>query len=138
MNSSKITVEVSIHAKLDKVWDYWTNPKHIVNWYNASEDWHAPYADNDLKENGKFKTTMAAKDGSFSFDFEGIYTHIETHQKIEYVLGDQRKVAVLFETNNHEVKVTEIFDPEEINPIDMQKAGWLAILTNFKKYVEAN
>ena len=133
-----ITVETLIKAPVEKVWKFWSEPKHITQWYQASDDWHAPYAENDLKVNGKFKTTMAAKDGSMSFDFEGIYTNVQPHAVIEYVIGDGRKVKIKFSENGNETKVTETFEAEDTNSIEMQRGGWQAILDNFKKYVESN
>ncbi len=76
-NNTTITVESTVNAPVEKVWEFWTDSKHITNWYNASDDWHAPYAENDLRKDGNFKTTLAAKDGSFSFDFAGVYTNIK-------------------------------------------------------------
>ncbi|WP_231489771.1 SRPBCC family protein [Pedobacter sp. Leaf170] len=134
----KITVETVVNAPVEKVWTYWNVPEHIKNWAFASSDWHAPYADNDLKKDGKFKTTMAAKDGSFSFDFEGTYTNVDVHKKIEYVLGDGRTVQIGFETEGDTTRVVETFDPETQNPIEMQRGGWQSILDNFKKYTEEN
>jgi uncharacterized protein YndB with AHSA1/START domain len=133
-----ITVETLIDANVEKVWEYWTNPKHLTHWVFASDDWHAPYADNDLRTNGKFKTTMAAKDESFSFDFEGVYTDVKPHSLIEYVIADGRKVKVDFISQGNATKVVEAFEAESENPIEMQKGGWQAILDNFKKYTEAN
>lgn len=43
----------------------------------ASDDWDAPFAQNDLRAVRKGLTTMAAKDGSFSFNFEYVYTKTE-------------------------------------------------------------
>jgi uncharacterized protein YndB with AHSA1/START domain len=83
-----VTIETVVHAPVDKVWKFWSEPKHIMQWAYASDDWHAPYADNDLRKDGKFKTTMAAKDGSFSFDFGGIYTNVQDLKLIEYTMGD--------------------------------------------------
>jgi uncharacterized protein YndB with AHSA1/START domain len=133
-----ITVETIVHAPVEKVWKYWSEPKHITQWCKASDDWHAPYADNDLRTDGKFKTTMAAKDGSFSFDFEGVYTNVEERKQIEYTIADGRKVKVTFSGSNDQTRVTETFDPEEVNSIDMQRSGWQAILDNFKKYTETH
>lgn len=133
-----ITVEAVVKAPVDKVWTYWNGPEHITKWAFASDDWHVPSSENDLRTDGKFKTTMAAKDGSFSFDFEGVYTNVQTNKVIEYVMGDGRKVKVVFEAKGNETKVTETFDPESENPIEMQRGGWQAILDNFKKYTEAN
>lgn len=133
-----ITIEAVVKAPVEKVWKYWSAPEHITRWAFASDDWHAPYADNDLRTDGKFKTTMAAKDGSFSFDFEGVYTNVQPHQVIEYIMSDGRSVKTLFSGSGNETKVIETFDPESENPIEMQRSGWQAILDNFKKYTESN
>ncbi|MBI2416981.1 MAG: SRPBCC domain-containing protein [Ignavibacteriales bacterium] len=134
----KITVETLITAPVERVWDYWTNPGHIVNWCFASDDWHAPYAENDVQVNGRFKTTMAAKDSSTSFDFTGTYTVVKNFEMIEYLTDDDRKVSITFLTDNNASKIIETFEAETVNSLDLQKAGWQAILDNFKKYVEAN
>lgn len=137
-SNTPITVETTIKAPVEKVWKHWTDPKDITQWCNASDDWHAPYADNDLRVDGKFKTTMAAKDGSMSFDFEGVYTNIQPYKVIEYTIGDGRKVKITFTSQGDETKVIETFEPESTNPLEMQRGGWQAILDNFKKYSEAN
>jgi uncharacterized protein YndB with AHSA1/START domain len=133
-----ITVEATIKAPVEKVWKFWNEPQQITQWCTPSEDWHAPYSENDRRVDGKFKTTMAAKDGSFSFDFEGVYTKVQEYKAIEYTLSDGRKVQITFSGNGAETKVTETFDPENINPLEMQQAGWQAILDNFKKHTEEN
>ena len=136
MSGEKITVQVSINSTLEKVWNAMTLPEHITNWYFASLDWHAPKATNDLRVGGKFMTRMEAKDQSFGFDFEGEYTFMELHKRYDYILEDKREIAVIFEEKDGLVTVTEIFDPENENPIEMQQQGWQMILDNFKKYVE--
>lgn len=133
-----ITVEAIVKAPVSKVWAYWNDPQRITKWAFASDDWHAPHAENDLRPDGKFKTTMAAKDGSFSFDFEGVYTNVAEHQTIEYTIADGRKVTIWFIANGNETKVVETFEPESINPVEMQRGGWQAILNNFKTYTEKN
>ncbi|QQL48248.1 SRPBCC family protein [Mucilaginibacter ginkgonis] len=137
-NAQKITVEVTVNAPVDKAWKYFSEPEHIVKWSFASEDWHTPHSENDLQVGGKFKSTMAAKDGSFSFDFGGTYTEIKEHEFIAYSLDDGRTVQITFASEGDNTKLTETFDAEDQNPVDMQQGGWQAILNNFKKYVEAN
>jgi uncharacterized protein YndB with AHSA1/START domain len=132
-----ITVEVNIKAPIEKVWSYWTEPKHITKWYYASDDWHAPRAENDLHVKGKFKTRMEAKDGSVGFDFEGVYTRIEKFSAIEYSIADGRKVKIGFSDLGTKTKVVESFDPETENSPEMQKGGWQSILDNFRKYAES-
>lgn len=133
-----ITVQSNINTSIDKVWECWTNPEHITKWNNASDDWHTPYAENDLRTGGKFKSTMAAKDGSMSFDFEGEYTLVNQNKNIHYVMADGRKVEVSFIETPNGIEIIESFDPETINPEEMQRAGWQAILDNFKKYTETS
>jgi uncharacterized protein YndB with AHSA1/START domain len=137
IEKTAITVAATIKAPVEKVWERWNEPKHIKQWAFASDDWHTPHAENDLRVDGNFSTTMAAKDGSFSFDFGGVYTTVEKNKKIEYTIGDGRKVQILFETQGNETKVTETFEAESTHPIEMQRGGWQAILDNFKKYAEA-
>ncbi|CAA9198500.1 hypothetical protein FLA105534_02140 [Flavobacterium bizetiae] len=133
-----ITVQSTINASIDKVWEFWTQPEHIKNWSFASAEWHTPYAENDLRAGGKFKSTMAAKDGSMSFDFGGEYTLVENHKAIEYVLDDGRKVEITFTETPDGVEIIQSFDPETQNSEEMQQGGWNAILDNFKSYVEQN
>lgn len=137
LSNTSITVQAQVNAPVDKVWESWNSPQDITQWCQASEDWHAPFAENDLREGGKFRTTMAAKDGSFSFDFGGEYTRIEENKLIEYIMEDGRKVRIEFADQGGSTQVVETFDPETTNSVEMQKAGWQAILDSFKKYTEA-
>ena len=131
-----ITVTTTIETSIEKVWDAWTNPSHITQWCQASDDWHAPYADNDVRVDGTFKTTMAAKDGSFSFDLEGVYKKVELHKYIAYTLTDGRNVEITFTNEDGSVNIIESFDPESQNSHELQQQGWQMILNNFKKHVE--
>ncbi|MCF0054255.1 SRPBCC family protein [Dyadobacter sp. CY356] len=131
-----ITVEATIEAPIEKVWETWTKPEHIIHWNNASDDWFTPKAENDLRPGGKFSSRMEARDGSFGFDFEGVYDEVTDHKLISYTLGDERKVKIEFEEKGDQTLVTETFNAENQNPVEMQKAGWQAILNNFKKYTE--
>lgn len=133
-----ITIQETIQSPVEKVWKHWNDPASVQMWNHASDDWECPHAENDLRIGGKFIYTMSAKDKSFSFDFGGVYTNIEENKLIEYTIGDGRKVEVTFEDMGDATKVVTVFDPENQNPIEMQRGGWQAILTNFKNYVEAN
>ncbi|WP_234121654.1 SRPBCC family protein [Clostridium hydrogenum] len=133
-----ITIKADINQSIEKVWEYWNDPKHIVNWSMASDSWHVPFAKNDLEVGGKFISRMEAKDGSMGFDFGGTYDEIIKNKFIAYTLGDGRKVKIEFIRDREMTKVVESFEAEESNPIKMQKDGWQAILDNFKKYIEKN
>lgn len=133
-----ITVENTIDAPVAKVWEFWTKPEHIIKWCNASDDWHTPRAENDLKVGGKFASRMEAKDGSMGFDFGGVYDAVRTNEYIEYTMSDDRKVKINFSAQGNKTKVVESFEAENTHSIEMQQGGWQAILDNFKKYTEAN
>lgn len=132
----KITIKATINAPIEKVWKYFTEPEFIKQWNNASPDWHTPAASNDLTVGGKFSYTMAAKDGSFSFDFEGTYDDIQENKHVAYTIADGRKVDIIFEVVDNTVEITETFEAESQNPIEIQRGGWQAILDNFKELVE--
>ena len=131
-----ITVETTVNAAVEKVWKYWTEPQHIRQWNAASPDWHCPKSENDVRPGGKFSSTMAAKDGSFSFDFEGIHDQVEEHKLIASTMGDGRTMQVRFIPEGNATKVIETFEMESQNSEELQRGGWQAILDNFKKYTE--
>lgn len=135
--TKNITVRASVNAPLQKVWDYFTQPEHIVNWNFASDDWYCPKSENEVEVGKRFTATMASKNGEHSFDFGGTYTEVIPLEKISYSIdGDGRKVSLLFHVFDNKTLVTEIFEPENENSIELQRAGWQAILTNFKNYTE--
>ena len=138
MSNTKVTIESVVEASPKKVWDFWNNPEHITQWNAAADDWHCPSAENDLRVGGTLKSRMEARDGSFGFDFEAVYSEIINHKKIAYSLSDGRKVETTFEDLNGKTKVKTVFDAENENPIDMQREGWQAILNNFKTYTESH
>lgn len=131
-----ITVSTTVKAPVEKVWQCWTGPEHITQWNQASPDWHTPKASNDLRVGGKFTSTMAAKDGSMSFDFEGVYDQVVPNKRIEYTIADGRKVSIQFDSNKNETSVIETFEAEGTNSLELQQAGWQAIMDSFKQYVE--
>jgi uncharacterized protein YndB with AHSA1/START domain len=133
-----ITIETIIAAPVEKVWAMWSEPQHIQQWNFAGDDWHCPKSVVDLRTGGSFVSTMAARDGSFSFDFGGVYESVEMHKCIAVLLGDGRKWITTFESHESGTRVVEAFEPENQNPEEMQQAGWQMILDRFKGYVEAN
>lgn len=136
-SKTAITVSTVVDAPVATVWEAWSSPEHIMKWNSASPDWHTPKAENDLRKGGKFSSRMEARDGSFGFDFGGVYDEVKEHELIEYTMGDGRKVSITFAAAGNTTTVTETFDAEETNPIEMQRGGWQAIMDNFKKYTEA-
>jgi uncharacterized protein YndB with AHSA1/START domain len=137
-NQSPITVETTVNAPIEQVWECWNTPEHVMQWNNASDDWHTPSGKNDLREGGTFVYRMEAKDKSFGFDFGGTYSKVEELKQIEYAMDDGRKVSITFDGHGGHTHVTEIFDAESENPAEMQRSGWQAILDNFKRHAESH
>lgn len=131
-----VVIQTVVNAPVEKVWEYWTNPGDITRWNNASDDWHSPRAENDVRTGGKFNIRMEARDGSAGFDFFGIYTKVIINKQIEYTMGDNRKVKIQFIPRDSRTEIIESFEAENENPVEMQRGGWQAILDNFKKYAE--
>jgi len=135
-NKSSITVGANVEAPVGLVWKLWTHPDDVLHWNAASADWHTTKAENDLKEGGAFSYRMEARDGSFGFDFSGVYDKIITNELIEYTLGDNRKVRIIFSSSTGQTMIAETFEAETTHPVELQQAGWQAILNNFKLYAE--
>jgi len=131
----KITVETTVTAPIEKVWNAYTTPADIKQWNAASDDWHTTTATADLRVGGAFSSRMEAKDRSMGFDFAGTYTKVVKHKLIEYSFGD-RTAQVEFSDDSNGVRVRVTFESESTNPIEQQRDGWQAILNNFKRYVE--
>jgi len=136
-NSVLITVSVDVESPVSKVWKYWTSPEHIMQWNNASDDWHTPRAENDLRAGGKFLYRMEAKDGSMGFDFSGEYDEIVEFKLIRYTLADRRKVTIEFSGTGNVTQIVETFEAETENSAELQQYGWQCILDNFKKHAES-
>lgn len=132
----QITVKNKVNAPAGKLWELWNKPEHIVQWNTASPEWHSPRADIDLRPGGRFIIRMEAKDGSFGFDFEGIYDEVIAPERLAYTLADGRKVLIIFRQQGAETEIEETFEAEDQNPIAMQREGWQAILNTFKAYAE--
>ena len=135
---TKITVEAVIEAPIGKVWKAWNTPEDIMNWNTADPGWHCPSSENDLREGGRFRNRMEAREGSFGFDFEGSYDKVELHREISYTMSDGRKATTLFSEEEGSTRVSTSFDAETENDPEFQKQGWQAILNSFKNYVESN
>jgi uncharacterized protein YndB with AHSA1/START domain len=136
-NTYNITVETTVDAPAEKVWEFFTAPEHITKWNNPSDEWYTPNAENDLQVGGRFMYRMEARDGSFGFDFGGVYDQIDANRHIAYTLDDERKVTLSFKEEEGKTTLVETFDAETENPIEMQRVGWQNILDSFKNYAEA-
>lgn len=135
--ATKITVSATVNAPVAKVWDFWTDPKHITQWNSPSPDWYTPKAENDLRVGGRFNSRMEARDGSAGFDFGGTYNDVEPKKCITYTMDDGRMAVNEFAAHHGATHVKITFDAESENPVEVQRGGWQGILDSFKYYAEA-
>ena len=138
MDTTKITIQAVVAADRQKVWNCYTQPEHITKWNFATDTWHCPAASNDMRVGGKYLARMEAKGGSFAFDFEAVYNEIVDGEKFTYTMPDNREIQVSFEKMDDKTRVIVTFDPENENPVDLQRSGWQSIPDNFRKYAEGN
>jgi uncharacterized protein YndB with AHSA1/START domain len=136
--ATTITIEATVNAPVEKVWRLWNSPEHIIKWSTPSPEWHTPKAEHDLRPGGNFLFRMEARDGSFGFDFGGVYDEVKPNELLTYTIGDGRKVKIIFTGTGNTTKIVETFEAETENSIEMQRSGWQAILDSFKKYAESN
>lgn len=132
----QITVKTVVEVPVEKAWEVWTKPHHIMAWNHASEEWRTPHAENDLRTGGKFLFRMEARDGSFGFDFTGVYDEVALHKTIAYTMEDGRQVVITFKDQGDKTEIIETFDAESENSIETQRNGWQAIMNSYKKYAE--
>jgi len=136
-NKTVLTAETLVNAPIEKVWELWTTPKHIMEWNNLSDEWHNTKIENDLRVGGRFLFAMALKNGRFNFDFLGTYDEVKTNALITYTLDDGRKSSIIFAGANP-VKVTENFEANLTDSMEMQQNFCQAVLDRFKYYTELN
>lgn len=133
----QLTVSIEVNVPVEKAWEIWGTPEHIMQWCHASDDWHTPYATNDLRTGGEFTTAFAAVDGSMAFDFTGTYSEVRPFEYIAYTITGGRDVSIHFERTDTGTRIVEKFDAEDIHTAEQQIEGWQAILVNFKKHAES-
>ncbi|NGM73668.1 SRPBCC domain-containing protein [Sphingobacterium sp. SGL-16] len=138
MEKTVVHIEAEVNAPLQKVWDDYNSPQAITKWNQASADWYCPSSTVDLRTGGRFQNRMEAKNGSFGFDFEGEYLEVLPLQKIVYRMDDDRKVWINFIEEGDNTRLKIDFEAEDMNPVELQKEGWQAILNSFKNYTENN
>ncbi len=134
-----ITINITILKPIQKVWDYFYNPKHIVKWNFTTPNWHCPKADIDFREGGSFDYRLEYKDKSFGYNFSGQILEIKNLEYVKTMLTDGRNIEVCFnKIDENTTEIVQVFEPEQQYSREMQRVAWYAILDRFHKYVENN
>lgn len=135
----RITVEITIKAPLEAVWESWTKPSIIQQWNGVSQDWYCTVADIDLHEGGHFNYRLEHQSDQHSFSVNGTFTRIKLLRLIHYKLDDDRSVEIEFiEQADHSIRITQTFDPSPDTSPQAQQDKWQDIMRYFKKVVETN
>jgi uncharacterized protein YndB with AHSA1/START domain len=74
------TIRRTFHAPVQLVWEAWTQPEHIAQWWGP-KGMEIKVVEHNFKPGGKWKYTMQMPDKS-EFISEGIYSEIVELQKI--------------------------------------------------------
>lgn len=130
----KIITETHIHAPIGVVWQAFNDPNDILHW-DASDEWFASQASNDLRVGGLLQLRMTAKNGGESFDFTATYTRIEHEKLIEWRADDNLYACVEFIQTGSGVIVRQTFDPEPTPSVDEQRLDWQGVLDSFARHV---
>jgi uncharacterized protein YndB with AHSA1/START domain len=136
MKSQNITVTIEIQKPVEKVWEVWNSPPDIQKWNIPFDNWHCPFAENDLREGMKFHYRMESLDGKEGFDHKGIYRKVIPMGRIETIQDDGRESTIEFFSSKENSVIRETFEPEDKEPLDLQRDFCRAVLNRFKKYVE--
>ena len=86
---------------------------------------------NNLTVGGKFTSTMAAKDGSFSFDFSGIYTEVKPNEIINYTMDDGRIARILFASIENQIKIAKL-----VNSIPVEEMESAELREKINSYIK--
>ncbi|MGF1649011.1 MAG: SRPBCC domain-containing protein, partial [Hyphomicrobiaceae bacterium] len=121
--SQAITIHTHVPVGPQAAWDAYTSADAITRWNQASPDWHCPSASVELSVGGTHTARMEARDGSFGFDFEGVYEEVDPPHALTLRLGDGRASRTTFIAEADGTRVTTTFDPETEKPVEMQRDG---------------
>ncbi|MGZ9810907.1 SRPBCC family protein [Pseudoroseicyclus sp. H15] len=135
MTAPTITIDTLVPAPPETAWEAYVEPEHITQWNFANDEWCCPSASNELRPGGRYVARMEAKDGSMGFDFEGTYDSVTPGNGYVMTMSDGRKMETHFRPEGTGTRVTVAFEAESENSAEMQRAGWQAILDNYKAHV---
>ncbi len=75
-----VTMQRTFNAPIDLVWEAWTQPEHIAQWWGP-KGMNTNVEEHDFKEGGSWKYTMLMPDGK-PFSAFGVYSEIVPKERI--------------------------------------------------------
>lgn len=156
MNTKTLNITRTLNAPLERVWQVWTEPEHIQNWWGP-KDFTAPSVKQDLRTGGKYIYAMRGPAGS-GWDKDmysgGEYKEVIPMQKIvasDYFMDEQGNkispseigmpgewpdemiVTVTFEDlGNGQTKLTLVHEGHPAEMAGDAETGWNQSLDKFE------
>lgn len=139
MSQKTITIEKIFHSPIKKVWDAWTNPNQMRQWFSP-EGMTTPEASNDLKVGGEQKIRMLGE--HVDVTNKGQYKEITLFQKLVFTWQWQNdtvisEVTVQFHKlseNQTKIILTHVFPDEQ--SIGMHPQGWKSTFNKLEKFTK--
>ena len=123
-----LTIKKTFDAPVKLVWEAWTHPDHIVQWWGPP-GMKIKVIEHDFKVGGKWKYTMPMPDGN-EFISEGKYLEIVEFRKI-YTTADFKpmtmgvEIVVLFDEDGDKTNFTfSVIHPTEEYCKQQEKMGF--------------
>ncbi|HMG09348.1 MAG TPA: SRPBCC domain-containing protein [Mucilaginibacter sp.] len=127
-NSRTLTLERTFNAPLKLVWEAWTQPEHIVEWW-APKGMKTKVIEHDFRVGGKWKYIIPMPDGS-EFTSDGVYSVIVKFEKIFSSanfkpMTEGVEIQILFEKNGDKTNFTfNVVHPTEEYCKQQKKMGF--------------
>ncbi|MFS4468740.1 SRPBCC family protein [Maribacter sp. 2210JD10-5] len=127
MDNKTITITRTFNAPINLVWEAWTRPEHIAEWWSP-KGVKTEVVEHDFKVGGKWKYSMPMPNGQ-EFIAEGVYTEIVEFEKIVSSanfrpMTEGVEIQSLFKPNGNKTDFTfNVVHPTEEYKIQQEKMG---------------
>jgi uncharacterized protein YndB with AHSA1/START domain len=145
MDNKIITIKRIFDAPVKLVWNAWTQPEHIAQWWSP-KGIKTKIIDYEFIEGGKWKFFMPMPDGS-EFIAEGVYREIVEFEKIISSanfkpMTEGVEIQALFKANGHRTDFTfNVVHPSEEYRIQQEKLGilngWGSVFTRLEEFLRS-
>ena len=116
--NKRLRITRTFKASIDLMWEVWTNPEHIVNWWGPN-GFTSTIHIMDFREGGEWKLTLHGPDAT-NYPNRSIFKEIIPFKKIVFEHFNPHFITtVLFESKGEETQIdwTLLFDTEEMREI---------------------
>ena len=105
-----ITIDTIIHAPIEAVWEAWTNPAIILNWFGSDPGGTGVKARMDVHPGGSFEITFRDSDETQHTCY-GVYTVVEVFSQLAFTWewksepGVESLVTVLLVSDGNQTRM---------------------------------